>query len=95
MSELRIIPVTGLPEVGEGDDIAALIAEAVQLEDGDVLVVAHKIVSKSEGRVVPLAGVEPSPRAREIAGDDDPRHLETILREAVRIVRVRGSFVRK
>jgi len=93
MSEVRIIPVTGLPEVGEGDDVAALIAEAVQFEDGDVLVVAHKIVSKSEGRVVPLADVEPSPRAREIAGDDDPRHVETILREAVRIVRVRGSFV--
>ena len=93
MSEVRIIPVTGLPEVGEGDDVAALIAEAVQFEDGDVLVIAHKIVSKSEGRVVPLADVEPSPRAREIAGDDDPRHVETILREAVRIVRVRGSFV--
>ena len=93
MSELRIIPVTGLPEVGEGDDIAAIVADAVQLEDGDVLVLAHKIVSKSEGRVVPLADVEPSPRAREIAGDDDPRHMETILREAVRIVRVRGSFV--
>ncbi len=93
MNELRIFPVTGLPEMREGDDVAALIAEAAELEDGDVLVLAHKIVSKSEGRVVRLDDVEPSPRARELAGDDDPRHTETILREAVRIVRVRGSFV--
>ena len=93
MNELRIIPVTGLPEVREGDDVAALVAGAAELEDGDVLVLAQKIVSKSEGRVVQLADVEPSARARELSGDDDPRHVETILREAVRIVRTRGSFV--
>jgi coenzyme F420-0:L-glutamate ligase / coenzyme F420-1:gamma-L-glutamate ligase len=93
VNELRIIPVKGLREVGEGDDIAVLIAEAVQLADGDVLVLAQKIVSKSEGRVVRLADVEPSSRARELAGDGDPRRVETILREAVRIVRVRGNFV--
>jgi coenzyme F420-0:L-glutamate ligase/coenzyme F420-1:gamma-L-glutamate ligase len=93
MSGLRIIPVTGLPEVREGDDVAALVAEAAELEDGDVLVLAQKIVSKAEGRVVRLADVEPSERARELAGDDDPRHVETILREAARIIRTRGSLV--
>jgi coenzyme F420-0:L-glutamate ligase/coenzyme F420-1:gamma-L-glutamate ligase len=49
---VRIIPVEGLPEVREGDDLAALLAEAAQFEDGDVLVVSHKVVSKAEGRVV-------------------------------------------
>src|SRR5205085_541096 len=93
MNELRIIPVTGLPDVDDGDDVAELVAEAVELEDGDVLVLAQKIVSKSEGRVVQLVEVNPSARARELAGDDDPRHTEMILREAVRIVRIRGSLV--
>lgn len=58
-----------------------------------MLVVAHKVVSKSEGRVVRLEGVEPSERARELAGDEDPRRLEVILREAARIVRSRPPLV--
>jgi coenzyme F420-0:L-glutamate ligase/coenzyme F420-1:gamma-L-glutamate ligase len=56
-------------------------------------VLAQKIISKSEGRVVRLAEVEPSARAREIAGDEDPRRIEVILREAARIVRVRPPLV--
>ena len=55
--------------------------------------VAQKAVSKAEGRVLDLADVEPSEEARRIAGDADPRRVEAILREAVRIVRVRGSLV--
>jgi len=59
-----------------------------------VVVVAQKIVSKSEGRIIALAGIEPSDRAREIAGDDeDPRRIEVILREAARVVRVRPPLV--
>ena len=85
--------MAGLPEVREGDDLGALVAAAVELEDGDVVVLAQKIVSKSEGRVVSLADVEPSERAREIAGDEDPRRIEVILREAVRVVRVRPPLV--
>ena len=62
--------------------------------DGDVVVLAQKIVSKSEGRVVRLEDIEPSERAREIAGDDqDPRRIEAILREARRVVRVRKPLV--
>lgn len=53
MNELRVLPVTGLPEIRPGDDLAALIADAVALEDGDVLVVTQKVVSKAEGRVAP------------------------------------------
>ena len=90
---ISISPVEGLPEIREGDDLAALIAERVQLEDGDVLVVAQKVVSKAEGRVVELAGVEPSERARELAADQDPRQLEVILGESARIVRTRPPLV--
>jgi len=82
-----------LPEIRQGDDLAALIAGAVELEDGDVVVIAQKAVSKAEGRVVRLADVEPSERAREIAGDEDPRRIEVILREAARVVRVRPPLV--
>jgi coenzyme F420-0:L-glutamate ligase/coenzyme F420-1:gamma-L-glutamate ligase len=83
----------GLPEVGEGDDVAALIAGAAELEDGDVVVVAHKIVSKAEGRVLRLDGVEPSARARDLAADEDPRRLEVILGESARLVRTRPPLV--
>jgi coenzyme F420-0:L-glutamate ligase/coenzyme F420-1:gamma-L-glutamate ligase len=71
-----------------------MIAAKVELEDGDVLVLAQKVVSKAEGRVVRLGELEPSERAREIAGDDqDPRRIEAILREAKRVVRVRKPLV--
>ena len=91
--ELRVIPVKGLPEVREGNDFAQLIAAAVGLEDRDVVVVAHKAVSKAEGRVVRLAEVEPSAQARDLAADEDPRRLEVILRESARIVRTRPPLV--
>ena len=90
---ISIRPVEGLPEIGEGDDLAALIAERAELDDGDVLVVAQKAVSKAEARVVRLHEVEPSERARGLAADRDPRQLEVILREAVRLVRVRPPLV--
>jgi coenzyme F420-0:L-glutamate ligase/coenzyme F420-1:gamma-L-glutamate ligase len=86
-------PVEGLPELREGDDLAALIAERTELADGDVVVVAQKAVSKVEGRVVALDGVEPSEQAREIAGDEDPRRIQVILDEAVELVRVRPPLI--
>jgi coenzyme F420-0:L-glutamate ligase/coenzyme F420-1:gamma-L-glutamate ligase len=91
--ELRVIPVAGLPEIVEGDDLAALIAGRAELRDRDVLVVAQKAVSKAEGRVVRLADVEPSDRARELAADRDPRQIEVILREAAQVVRTRPPLV--
>ncbi len=93
MTELRVLPVEGLPEIAEGDDLGALIAEHAQLEAGDVVVVSQKVVSKAEGRVVRLADVEASERARALAGDHDPRQLEVILSEATRIVRTRAPLV--
>ena len=88
-----MIPVRGLPEVREGDDLAALIASAAKLADGDIVVVAHKVVSKAEGRVVRLAEVEASAQARDLAADEDPRRLEVILRESARVVRARPPLV--
>jgi coenzyme F420-0:L-glutamate ligase / coenzyme F420-1:gamma-L-glutamate ligase len=88
-----VAPVEGLPELREGDDLAALIAERAELADGDVVVVAQKVVSKVEGRVVALADVEPSEQAREIAGDEDPRRIQVILDEAVELVRVRPPLI--
>ena len=90
---ISITPVEGLPEIREGDDLAALIAERMRLADGDVLVVAQKVVSKAEGRVVALVDVEPSERARELAGDEDARRVEVILGESARIVRSRPPLV--
>ncbi len=93
MTELRILPLLGWPEVREGDDLAGLVAGSVELEDRDVVVLAQKVVSKSEGRVVRLDELEPSDRARELAGDEDPRRIEAILRESARVVRTRPPLV--
>ncbi|MFL5941932.1 MAG: coenzyme F420-0:L-glutamate ligase [Gaiellaceae bacterium] len=93
-SGFSVTPVEALPELREGDDLAALVAERAELEDGDVVVVAQKAVSKVEGRVVALAGVEASEQARELAGDEaDPRRIQVILDEAVELVRVRPPLL--
>jgi coenzyme F420-0:L-glutamate ligase/coenzyme F420-1:gamma-L-glutamate ligase len=90
-----IFPLEGIPELHEGDDLPAMIADRAQLEDGDVVVVAQKAISKIEGRIVRLDGIEASDRAREIAGADGDaaRRIEVILREAKRVVRVRPPLV--
>ena len=91
---ISLLPVEGVPEIREGDDLGALVVERIQLEAGDVVVVAQKAVSKAEGRVQRLADVEPSARARELAGEvSDPRELEVILRESASVVRSRNSLV--
>jgi len=94
---IRVFPLEGIPEVEEGDDLAALLADAAEraggLEDADVVVVAQKVVSKAEGRVVRLDDLEPSARARELADDRDPRHVEAILRESVQVIRVRPPLI--
>jgi coenzyme F420-0:L-glutamate ligase / coenzyme F420-1:gamma-L-glutamate ligase len=90
---ISVLPLGGIPEVREGDDLAALIDAVAEFEDGDVLVVAQKVVSKAEGRVVRLDDVEASEQAKELAADRDPRGLEVILGEAVRLVRTRPPLV--
>ena len=96
--EVRVIPLLGLPELEEDDDLAGLLADACSraggLEEGDVVVVAQKAVSKVEGRVVRLSDIEPSARAIELAGEEgDPRQVEVILRETVEVVRSRPPLV--
>jgi coenzyme F420-0:L-glutamate ligase/coenzyme F420-1:gamma-L-glutamate ligase len=98
--ELRVIGVGGLPDIGPGDDLAALIQRAAEgqatpLEAGDVVVVTQKIVSKAEGRVVALADIEPGPEAVRLAAEagKDPRLVELILRESRRIVRRAGPVL--
>ena len=94
---ITVLPLEGIPEIEEGDDLAGLLAEAAAraggFEPGDVLVVAQKTVSKAEGRVVALSDVEPSEEAHAQAGDGDPRHVELILRETARVVRSRPPLV--
>lgn len=99
--ELRVIGIPGLPEAGPGDDLVALIAgamsrAAIPVAAGDVFVVAHKIVSKAEGRIIRLSDVEPSALARRWAVEigKDPRLVELVLRESTRIVRMdRGVLI--
>jgi len=95
---VEILPLEGIPELRDGDDLAGHLADAAArsaagLRDADVVVVAQKAVSKVEGRVVSLDDVTASDRARELAGDSDPRHVEVILRESARVVRARPPLV--
>ena len=91
---IQLVPVRGLPEIREGDDLAALVVERFEPADDDIVVVAQKAVSKVEGRVIRIDELEPSEKARELAGDErDPREVEAVLREAKRIVRERGPLV--
>ena len=87
--KLEVWGVGGLPEVRAGDDLAAMIAERTALMDGDVVVVAQKVVSKAEGRLRDLRSVRPSPRALDYAArlQEDPRMIQLVLDESVRVVR--------
>lgn len=94
-TEIRIIPITGIGEIAPGSDLGLLIYEAIQaqhlsLQQGDILVVTQKIVSKAEGRVAKLAEIEPSEFAHMAAqaSGKDPRQIEAVLRESKRIVRM-------
>jgi coenzyme F420-0:L-glutamate ligase/coenzyme F420-1:gamma-L-glutamate ligase len=95
-TKVELIGIAGLPLVKAGDDLAALIAAgldhaALKPQSGDVVVVAQKIVSKAEGRMVDLATIQPSPRALAIGAETakDPRLVEVILGESRRVVRQR------
>ena len=100
-AEIRIVALRGVPEVHPGDDVAALVVAALAgtglaARDGDVLVVTQKVVSKAEGQLVDLRGLEPSALALDFATrwQKDPRYVELVLRESVRIVRMdRGIII--
>jgi coenzyme F420-0:L-glutamate ligase/coenzyme F420-1:gamma-L-glutamate ligase len=93
---LEVVALPGLPEIRPGDDLAALIADRIDLRAGDVLAIAHKAVSKAEGRIVRLADVTPGARARSLAAehDKDPRLVEVVLSETEELVRAdAGRFI--
>jgi coenzyme F420-0:L-glutamate ligase/coenzyme F420-1:gamma-L-glutamate ligase len=93
---LELFAIPGLPMVQPGDDLAALIADhAGPLHDRDVLVIAQKIVSKAEGRSIDLATVTPSTRAVQLGAEvgKDPRLVEVILSESIRVVRSRPNLL--
>lgn len=99
MNPIEIIPLTGIPLIQPGDDLAQLLGDAAarsgDLRDRDVLVIAQKIVSKSEGRYVDLEQITPSPPAIEMARqcDKDPRLIEVILSESVKVLRLRPGLI--
>ena len=92
------IPLPPLPDVRPGDDLAALLARAApeDLASGDVLVIAHKVVSKAEGRLRRLVEIEPGDQARALAAEHrkDPRLVQAVLDEAAELLRARdGVFI--
>jgi coenzyme F420-0:L-glutamate ligase/coenzyme F420-1:gamma-L-glutamate ligase len=99
-AELRLVALPGLPLVRQGDDLVRLILEAVgrsgeRLRDGDVLVIAQKIVSKTEGRAVRIDSVVPSARAVQLATETgrDPRIVELILAESEEVLRASRDVI--
>jgi coenzyme F420-0:L-glutamate ligase/coenzyme F420-1:gamma-L-glutamate ligase len=99
---VEVVALGGIPEITDGDDLAALLGDALErerevlpLRPDDVLVVTQKIVSKAEGAVVDLTTVEPRPEAVEFATtwDRDPRQVEVVLREARRVVRMANGVL--
>ncbi len=99
-ADLSLYRLPGLPLVATGDDLAAIIAAGVddaglQMLPGDIVVLAQKIVSKAEGRIVDLGTVKPSAEARQLAAetDKDPRAVELILRESTAVIRKRPGVL--
>ncbi len=99
---LAVFGLVGVPEVKPGDDLGHLLQDALEatpdalpLQIGDVLVVTQKVVSKAEGAIVALDGIEPRPEVVAFAErwDRDPRQLEVVLREARRVVRMANGVV--
>jgi coenzyme F420-0:L-glutamate ligase/coenzyme F420-1:gamma-L-glutamate ligase len=97
---LSLTPLHGIPLIRQGDDLAEILVGSLQttrltLEDNDILVITSKIVSKAEGRLVDLATVTPSERARKLArqAEKDPRLVELLLQESNEILRVRPGAI--
>lgn len=100
LAGVTILPVDGIPDIVEGDDVAAMIGDAIAgsigvLVPGDVVVVTHKIVSKAEGGLIALATIEPSALAIRIATDwgKDARQVEVVLRQSKRILRMSRGLI--
>jgi coenzyme F420-0:L-glutamate ligase/coenzyme F420-1:gamma-L-glutamate ligase len=97
LASLHARSLRGLPEVRAGDDLAALVVAALEdgLHDGQVLVLAHKVISKAEGAVVALADVTPIDRARELAEEQgkDPRAVQVVLDQSAEVLRAANGVL--
>ena len=97
---ISVTGVDGVPLIEPGDDLASQLISAVDAQglrpvDDDIFVIAQKVVSKAEGRLVRLSSIEPSPEARKLAEETnkEPRHVEVILRESNEVVRSRRDVI--
>jgi coenzyme F420-0:L-glutamate ligase/coenzyme F420-1:gamma-L-glutamate ligase len=101
LNNISIIPLSGLPEIKPGDNLVRMVIDAasdldIRIQDNDILVFAQKIVSKSEGQIVRIKDISPSPFSIAVSKllDKDPRFVEIILRESQRIVKMdRGRLI--
>jgi coenzyme F420-0:L-glutamate ligase/coenzyme F420-1:gamma-L-glutamate ligase len=97
---IQITPIRVSDDIGPDNDLSIVILEAIadsqiEIQNGDILVVTHKIVSKAEGRVVDLTRIRPSPKAIRMAKehDKDPRVMELILKESIQILRAKNGII--
>src|SRR2546422_132890 len=97
---LTIFPVTRIPDIKKGDDLGKLIVSRVEdqgdeFKQGDIAVISQKIVSKAEGRILPLSKITPSEFAETIANETgkDPRQVEAVLRESRKIIRMKSGHL--
>ena len=92
---MQLIPIHIEKEIDSSDDISEIISQSVEIKDGDILVIAQKIISKQEDRIIDLSGVSPSLLAEGIASQyhKDPRIVELILSESKRIVRMKNEII--
>lgn len=100
MNPISIIPIPGVPQVQPGDDLTALLLNAIDranigVENGDVLVICQKVVSKAENAIIDLKTITPSPFSQQIAElwEKDPRMVEVVLQESSRIVRMKNGVI--
>jgi coenzyme F420-0:L-glutamate ligase/coenzyme F420-1:gamma-L-glutamate ligase len=93
--ELRVLPIDGLPEIEQGDQLGELISARAEIEPGDVLVIAQKVISKAEGGLRKLSSVIPGAEARKLAAalGKEPALVELVLEESSEVLRAEGGVL--
>ncbi len=98
--QLTVTAVEGVPLINQGDDLAALLISAIEKQglqpaNDDIFVIAQKVVSKAEGRLLELGSIDPSPEAKKLAAetDKDPKYVEAVLRQSSEVVRAKPGVI--